>query len=91
MPKTTTGDGGAAAQGTEWLTALEERVRAASERLRELRDENAALRQRIGELEMQLDDASSGDGAGGRWLEERQEIRGRVERLVQHLEEIVGE
>ena len=75
----------AAETGTEWLTALEEKVRAAGERLRELRSENATLHRRIEELEERLAAASSSDDAE-RWVEERQEIRGRVERLVEHLE-----
>ena len=63
----------------EWLDILETRVRDAAERLRELKEENAALKERIRELE--------GD-AGGGWEEEREEIRRRVEALTRRLEEL---
>lgn len=50
-----------------------------------LRDENTGLRQRIQELEGRLASAPSPEDAA-RWNEEREEIRGRVGRLVEHLE-----
>ena len=71
--------------GTEWLNALEEKVRTAGERLRGLREENTALHRRIEELEERLAAAAT-PGEAERWVEERQAIRGRVERLVEHLE-----
>lgn len=63
----------------EWLDSLETRVRDAAERLRDLKEENAALKERIRELEGE---------ATGRWAEEREEIRRRVEALTQRLEEL---
>lgn len=57
----------------------------ATEQLGFLRDENTALRQRIQELEGYLAAAPSPEDAA-RWSEEREEIRGRVGRLVEHLE-----
>ncbi len=68
-----------------WLQALEEKVHAAAGRILELRDENTRLRQKIEELEEQLS-APATDEAAGRWVDEREEIRGRVARLVQLLE-----
>lgn len=62
-----------------WLDSLETRVRDAALRLRELKEENAALKERIRELEGE---------AGGRWEEEREEIRRRVEALTRRLEEL---
>lgn len=74
-----------------WLQALEEKVHAAAGRIRELREENASLQRKIEELEARLDQLAaapaSSEAAG--WAEEREEIRGRVSRLVEHLEELV--
>jgi chromosome segregation ATPase len=64
-----------------WLDSLETRVRDAAERLRELKEENAALKARVRELEEQ---------AAGSWVEEREEIRRRVEALTRRLEELAG-
>ena len=63
----------------KWLDSLETRVRDAAERLRELKEENAALKERIRELEGEAD---------GRWTEEREEIRRRVEALTKRLEDL---
>jgi hypothetical protein len=68
-----------------WLQALEEKVHAAAGRILELRDENTRLRQKIEELEERLATPTD-DGAAETWVEEREEIRGRVARLVEHLE-----
>ena len=74
----------------EWLDELETRVREASERLGELREENRELQARVDELEMRLAaTATSEDTAvtvSGEWEKERDEIRGRVERLSRQLE-----
>jgi predicted nucleic acid-binding Zn-ribbon protein len=56
-----------------------------TEQLAFLRDENTGLRQRIQELEGHLAAAPSPEDAA-RWNEEREEIRDRVGRLVEHLE-----
>jgi predicted RNase H-like nuclease (RuvC/YqgF family) len=72
----------------EWLDALESRVREAAERLRDLGQENAALRDRIADLETRLAAAEGGSGAAGRWEAEREEIRRRVEGLTRRLEEL---
>jgi len=68
-----------------WLQALEDKVHAAAGSIRDLREENATLRRRVEELEERLA-APPVAGAADRWIEEREEIRGRVERLVEHLE-----
>jgi predicted RNase H-like nuclease (RuvC/YqgF family) len=70
-----------------WLQALEEKVHAAAGRIRELREENASLQRKIEELEARLATPVSDEAAG--WVEEREEIRGRVSRLVEHLEGLV--
>jgi len=70
---------------TAWLQILEEKVHAAAGRILELREENTRLRRRIEELEERLS-APVTEEAAGRWVEEREEIRGRVARLVEHLE-----
>ena len=67
----------------DWLGPLEEKVHATVERLQALQVENAALRQRIEDLEERL--AAPGDSGAG-WEEERREIRERVERLTRTLE-----
>lgn len=105
----------------EWLEELETRVHEATERLRELREENQGLQERVEELETKLaiaipanlEAAEGSELAGAREenealreqiaeLElklarteevagrEHEEIRGRVERLTRHLEELVG-
>lgn len=68
-----------------WLQDLEDRVREAGERLGDLRDENARLEERIQELESKLEATSVTSDETGAWKEERDEIRGRVEKLVDHL------
>jgi predicted nucleic acid-binding Zn-ribbon protein len=73
-----------------WLRDLEERVQEASTRLRELRAENEQLREKLGELEQRLA-AEPGEGDAAGWAEEREEIRRRVEDLVQHLDELLAE
>jgi hypothetical protein len=71
----------------EWLESLEARVREASERLRELSRENARLAARVEELEGGADP----DEAATAWRQERDEIRGRVERLTESLESLLGD
>ena len=71
-----------------WLQELEERVGETAARLRELRAENETLRQRVAELEGEL--ASAPDGKEREtWVEERAEIRSRVEQLAEHLEKLL--
>lgn len=80
------------AMDAPWLIALEERVREAAEALRDLRQENADLVDKIQRLEEQLEAAgeSGGDGQEA-WQEERNEIRERVETLAETLEELLKE
>ena len=81
-------EGVALRMANDWLDALEEKVRAAGERIQQLRSENQRLSERVEELEAQLAD-SSADAADGGWTEEREEIRIRVEKLTQGLEELM--
>lgn len=77
----------------DWLEQLEGRVREASERLRELREENGRLQERVRDLEEQLAAVEGGTGSEGseEWAREREEIRDRVERLSRHLEGLLEE
>lgn len=92
-----------ATPGPEWLTALEEQVGAATERLDELRRDNERLAARAEELETALEKAAeearkaagdagggdAGDGGAEEWRRERGEIRARVEQLTTTLEELL--
>jgi len=71
----------------DWLEALEGKVREATGRLKELGAENERLVKRVKELEKE-----KGDGGGSEeWEKEREEIRGRVERLTETLEGLLDE
>lgn len=78
--------------GDDWLGVLEERVRQATVRLGELREENRALSQRVEELESQLAaaQATPANDAAQAWEAEREEIRRRVEKLTLGLEALIG-
>ena len=67
---------------------LEEKVQETSGRLKELRKENDKLHKRIAKLEKELDAAPDADEAAA-WTEERDGIRQRVEKLVDHLGELL--
>ena len=79
-----------------WLQDLEERVHEASDRLRDLREENERLEARCQQLEARVEeleasvDGEPSDGEAA-WREERDEIRGRVEKLVDHLATLLDE
>ena len=84
------------AMETGWLADLEEKVRAAVERLGALREENQSLAKRVEELETELA-ARRGPGApepepeaADAWQEERRQIRAHVERLTALLEELLA-
>lgn len=72
-----------------WLDDLEEKVREAAKRLAELRSENENLRTRIQALETRLAEREAVGEGEAAWSEEREQIRERVERLVEHLEELL--
>lgn len=71
-----------------WLRDLEEKVQEAASRIGELRAENRRLEKRVAELEKRLEAAPSAEEASA-WSEERDEIRQRVEKLVDHLGELL--
>ncbi|HZF08545.1 MAG TPA: cell division protein ZapB [Thermoanaerobaculia bacterium] len=77
----------------DWLDGLEEKVREATERLKELREENQALAQKVEALETRLAAVQEGhaDDASQAWEAEREEIRRRVEKLTLGLEALVAE
>lgn len=66
--------------------ALEALIEKAVSELERLRGENHELRQRLGDLEDEL--ATLGDTPAA-WTEEREQLRGRVERLARRLEELL--
>jgi len=77
----------------EWLEELETRLAAVTTEpaegageLTEARQENEALRERIADLELKLARAEETAVVRDEWDREREEIRGRVERLTRHLE-----
>ena len=70
-----------------WLDALEQRIREATARLQELTNENTRLAARISDLE-----ASSRPTRPPPHLDpERQDIRQRVEKLTQNLEDLLDD
>jgi chromosome segregation ATPase len=69
---------------SDWMAALEAKVQEAADALRKLNADNALLQKRIDELEKQVSSAQQ-EGAAA-WEEERDEIRRRVEALVEKLE-----
>ena len=73
----------------EWLEQLESRIQQAAERMRELGEENAALRDKVGGLEKEL--AQMEQGAASAWDAERAEIRTRVEALAGKLEALLAD
>ena len=79
----------------DWLQDLEEKVEQATGRLRELRQENEQLEARCVELESRVEQLEAqlaeGGGDDGEWRQERDEIRQRVEKLVDHLGELLSE
>ena len=71
-----------------WLRDLEERVQEASDRLGDLRARNDKLQKRVAELEEKLEAAPGAEQVAG-WSEERDDIRRRVEKLVDHLSQLL--
>ena len=76
--------------GIDWLDVLEEKVREASERLGELKEQNRTLTRKVEELESQLA-ASQGGESVQAWEAQREEIRRRVEKLTLGLEALVAQ
>ena len=68
-----------------WLDELEDKVRAASEEIRRLRDENHDLTKRLESVE------KTSESGGTDWQSERKAIRKRVEKIVNGLEKLVGD
>ena len=69
---------------------LDKQVKKVIARVRQLERENEKLRQKAAKLAESLEKAPSA-GAEDVWNEERAEVRQRVERLVGHLEGVLGE
>jgi len=66
-----------------WLDTLEEKVHLATERIRELANENRELRARLEE--------AGTSSEPGEWQEEKDAIRERVEKLAAGLESLLAE
>ncbi len=73
---------------TAWLRDLEEKVQEASAQLGDLRAQNDKLQKRVEELEQKLEAAPDAEQVAG-WTEERGDIRQRVEKLVEHLDQLL--
>ncbi len=71
-----------------WLRDLEEKVKETSARLGKLQRENEKLEKKVAKLEAQLEAAPGADEAAA-WAEERGDIRQRVEKLVDHLGDLL--
>jgi hypothetical protein len=72
---------------TPWLAELEQRVRQAVTEIGRLRQDNRRLERELAKLRK---GGGTADG-GASWERERADLRGRVERLSLHLEELLGE
>ena len=68
---------------TDVLDTLEKRVADAAGRLAELRDENAALRARVAELDGEL--AARRPDSESAWEKEREQIRQRIVQVLEAL------
>lgn len=77
----------------EFLEVLESRVREAAERLEELAAENASLKKEIEKLEREK--SAKPDKAAEKlekaWAKEREEIRHRLETLIERLTGLLGD
>ena len=73
---------------TAWLRDLEEKIQEASAQLRQLREHNDQLQKQVVELEEKLESAPDAEQVAG-WTEERDDIRQRVEKLVDHLDQLL--
>jgi hypothetical protein len=75
-----------------WLDELEAKVHAAAQALRELRAENQRLAEHGEQLEQRVAELEASDAeAGSGWEQERREIRGRVEKITEGLEDLLRE
>jgi FtsZ-binding cell division protein ZapB len=85
----------------DFLELLERRVKEAADRISALRAENRDLSARVAELELELEaadeatvaapDADALEAERQAWLDEKDEIRRRVEALAEHLEDLLVE
>jgi cell division septum initiation protein DivIVA len=72
----------------EWLDGLETRVREAVDRLADLREENASLRERVRDLETKLAVTTAPPAEAGdadRLREENESLQGRIVELEERL------
>ena len=74
---------------TAWLRDLEEKIEEASTRLGDLREENDELKKQVAELEKKLEAAPDAEQVAG-WTEERDDVRQRVGKLVEHLDQLLA-
>lgn len=74
---------------TRLTAATSDPAPGSSGELAEIREENESLRHQIADLELKLARAEETAAVRDGWEREREEIRGRVERLTRHLEGLV--
>ena len=72
-----------------WLTDLERKVDAAVRELEALRKENGQFKTKIKRLQEELSRTRGEHQAEEGWEKERQEIRRRVEKLANSLEQLL--
>ena len=70
---------------TKLAAATTEPAPGSSGELAEMNEKNESLRQQIADLELKLARAEEAASVRDGWEREREEIRGRVERLTRHL------
>ena len=75
---------------TSSIDRLAKTVQEAAEELKKLRRENDRLKEKAAKLEQRLEATPEVDPAESAWVDEREQIRGRIERLAEHLEEVLG-
>jgi DNA repair exonuclease SbcCD ATPase subunit len=75
---------------TPALERLEQLVTRAGERLRELRSENAELRERVATLEREAEDRAGDADTAAALVSEKDELIQRVEQLVAGLDDLLS-
>jgi len=71
------------------MDKLDKQIQRVVARIKKLETENKKLQQKATKLQDRLEAAPS-DSSSDEWLEERAEIRQRVESLTEHLEAVLG-
>jgi len=72
------------------IDKLDKQIQKVVARVRKLEADNQKLQQKAAKLQESLEATPSG-GGGDDWREEKEAIRQRVERLVDHLETVLAD